>query len=73
MRALIDELFNEDIRDNIIRKKLGFPDGVTLDISKLIIAGHSFGGMTAIETSMLEPSRIKACITMDPWLYCSHQ
>ena len=51
-------------------QQAGFPEGVTLYLDKLIMSGHSFGGMTAIETSLNEPERIKACLTLDPWLYC---
>ena len=42
-------------------------------MSNLIVSGHSFGGMTALETAKLEPERVKACLTMDPWLYCRHE
>lgn len=51
MKALIDELSNEDSREQIMRMKLRFPEGVVLDMSKLIVSGHSFGGMTAIDIS----------------------
>jgi dienelactone hydrolase len=73
LRALIDELCDDEKREEIIKKKLRFPDGTTIDMSKLILSGHSFGGMTAIDTSRLEPSRVKACLTFDPWLYCFHK
>lgn len=39
-------------------------------MTKMIVCGHSFGGMTMIEVSRLEPQKIKACLTHDPWLYC---
>jgi hypothetical protein len=52
--------------------KLKFPVGVNLNLDKLIMSGHSFGGMTAIDATRLEPDRIKVCLTMDPWLYCRH-
>jgi cephalosporin-C deacetylase-like acetyl esterase len=42
-----------------------------MDLDRLVIGGHSFGGMTAIATAKMDP-RIKACITMDPWLYVYH-
>jgi len=73
MRALIDELTNLESREVIMRKKLRFGSGISLDLSSLIVAGHSFGGMTAIETAVLEPERVKTCITMDPWLFTRHQ
>lgn len=33
------------------------------------MAGHSFGGMTAVSVSRLD-ARIKLCATLDPWFYC---
>jgi len=36
-------------------EKAGFPEGVTLNLDKLIMSGHSFGGMTAIDVSVNEP------------------
>lgn len=56
-----------------MRSKLRFGSGVSLDMSSLIVAGHSFGGMTAIETAVLEPDRVKVCLTMDPWLFTRHE
>lgn len=29
--------------------------------------------MTAIQTAREEPVRVKACLTLDPWLYTMHQ
>lgn len=46
---------------------MNFPLGVTLDLSRLIIAGHSFGGVTAIGVAAQDP-RVKAVLTLDPWL-----
>ena len=37
-------------------------------MSKLIMAGHSFGGITAIGATNKD-SRITACIPMDPWFF----
>lgn len=42
-----------------------------LDLDKIVLGGHSFGGMTAIAASKLD-NRIKACITLDPWLFVYH-
>lgn len=46
--ALIDEL---EKSNTIMRDVLGFPQQVKLDFSKLIIGGHSFGGITAISVA----------------------
>lgn len=39
-----------------------------MDFSKLVMCGHSFGGMTAISVSRKD-TRIAACVTLDPWLF----
>ena len=57
--------------DNLLQGKIGFPQGVTLALDKLVLAGHSFGGMTAIATARLD-KRVKACLTLDPWLFVQH-
>lgn len=56
-----------------MQNKLGLdlPNGI--DLSKLIVSGHSFGGMTALAVAKTEPKRIKACLTLDPWLYAYSQ
>ena len=52
-------------------KKLGFSEKVQIDTSRLIITGHSFGGITAINLAKSD-ARIKLCATLDPWLYAYH-
>lgn len=47
MSRLIDEVFDECG----LLSKLNFPRTVKIDANKLIGAGHSFGGMTAIATA----------------------
>jgi len=37
-------------------------------MSKLIIIGHSLGGLTAID-STAKDKRITACLTIDPWFW----
>ena len=41
-------------------------------MSKLVLGGHSFGAMTAIQTARVD-NRVKALMTMDPWLYVPHK
>lgn len=63
----------EDISDpKYPQKLLGFPDGVTIDMEKLVLGGHSFGGMTAIEVARHD-ERVKVVFSLDPWLWCSHE
>ncbi len=47
---------------------LKFPSKVKLDLDNIVVGGHSFGGMTAIAAARSD-DRIKACITLDPWVY----
>ena len=51
-----------------MEKLFGPENNVKLAMDKLIMAGHSFGGMTAISVSRLDP-RVKLCATLDPWLF----
>ena len=41
-------------------------------MNKLIISGHSFGGMTAIAVGNSD-KRVKACLTLDPWFFSYHK
>jgi cephalosporin-C deacetylase-like acetyl esterase len=52
---------------NFLNKKLNFETFPELDMDKLIVSGHSFGGATAIKTGW-EDNRVKCVLTMDPWL-----
>ncbi|TNV79108.1 hypothetical protein FGO68_gene4215 [Halteria grandinella] len=67
VRALIDEIFESDFLE-----KRGFPKSVKIDKEKLVIGGHSFGGMTAIHTAKDDP-RVKVCGTLDPFLFSHHK
>jgi hypothetical protein len=50
VRAFIDEISHPNFM-----QRAGFPEGITLNLEKLIMSGHSFGGMTAIDASVCEP------------------
>lgn len=43
-----------------------------MDLSKLIIGGHSFGGLTALCIAEKDP-RVKAVFTFDPWIWSRNQ
>lgn len=49
-----------------LQEKLGFSPRVKVDQSKIILAGHSFGGASTILTSMND-KRVRACLVADPW------
>lgn len=38
-----------------------------VDMSRVGVAGHSFGGGTALEFSSTYPGRVKGCIALDAW------
>ena len=61
---LIDEISTKGFMSDV----LAFPPNVTLKMDKLVISGHSAGGMTAILTAMKD-DRIKVCLPMDPWFF----
>lgn len=55
-----------------LQNKLNFSDKVEIDISKLILGGHSFGGLTAISVAN-QDSRVKAVFTFDPWVWAKNE
>jgi hypothetical protein len=68
VQSFITELSQPDY----LEKRLGFPTPLNLDLSRLIISGHSFGGMTAIQLAKEDP-RVKLCATLDPWVFPFHK
>ena len=58
----------EEIHSKVIMSKLGF-GVIPIATDKIIASGNSFGGMTAIRAAQVE-ERFRACLTLDPWLYC---
>jgi pimeloyl-ACP methyl ester carboxylesterase len=40
-----------------------------VDVSQLVLSGHSFGGITALMTASKLGSKCKAVCVMDPWFY----
>ena len=42
-------------------------EGIELDTSKIVISGHSFGGISALEVAKTN-NKVKAAILMDPYL-----
>lgn len=71
-REEIKQLIDDISDPKFCQQVLGFGPEVSLDLDKLIMAGHSFGGMTAIDVA-LHDERVKAIWTFDPWLWCIHE
>lgn len=49
-----------------MQSTLSFPKGVLLDLNKLALTGHSFGGGTVVGATAKD-SRIKAAMGQDSW------
>lgn len=64
VRTLIDVISREDF----LQKGLLMNKDARLDIDKLIVAGHSMGGSTALQVAEQDP-RVKATLVNDPWLF----
>lgn len=63
--SMIDDIHNSE---NMIKNTLGFSPNASLDLEKLIVGGHSFGGMSAAYTAFRE-ERIKAVFGFDAWVW----
>ena len=61
VRELIDEFYQK----NFVEKTLKFE--VKLNLDKLIMSGHSMGGVTALRVGNFD-KRIKCILVNDPWL-----
>ena len=64
----IKDLVHEILEKGFLQEKLGFPNGVKLKKDSLILAGHEIGALTAVTYAMKDP-RVKACLTLDLWMY----
>lgn len=56
---------------DFLQTRLGFSSHAKLDMSRLIVGGHSFGGITAITVAERD-ERVKACVTLDPWFWAKN-
>lgn len=61
--ALINDLENPKFIE-----KLPLGKNCKIDTSSIVLAGHSFGGITALSTGNLS-EKVKAVIALDPWLF----
>jgi dienelactone hydrolase len=69
MKELINDLINPESRAEGVIGSAKLPDWMHLDTHQLVVSGHSFGGTTAIRTSLNLPEAVKAVLTFDPWIY----
>ena len=63
MKAIVEETYSKV--DILCRIGLGM---LNLATDKIVVAGHSFGGATAIRTAQRD-GRVKAILAYDPWMY----
>eukprot|EP00347_Sterkiella_histriomuscorum_P022751 403337292 len=67
--ALVDEIQDQE---DMINNTLKLNSHVKLQFDKLIMSGHSFGGITAISVTRLD-ERVKLLFTLDPWTFAYHK
>lgn len=63
----IEAIVRQIEKNDFFQKYLPFPSSLKLDTDKLVLAGHSFGGGSAIYATAAD-HRIKACVTLDPYV-----
>ena len=61
----------EVLKQKNIGKTLFNKESVKIDMDKLTVGGHSFGGITALEVA--KKHKIGACIAQDPWFWPFHE
>jgi len=52
----------------MIEKTLGFHPNARFNLDKLIVGGHSFGGMSSVYSAFRE-KRVKAVFGFDAWVW----
>ena len=62
---MIDDIYDQT---QMLQHTLGFSENVKMDLTKLIIGGHSFGGMSSVYTAFRDP-RIKTVFGFDAWVW----
>ena len=68
----MEELIDEISEPGFLQKKFGFPSSTSMQIDKLVIGGHSFGGLTALSCAEKD-DRIKVVFTFDPWIWTRNE
>jgi predicted dienelactone hydrolase len=68
VEQLIDDIFT----GGFLQDTLNFEANAQLDLERMVISGHSFGGVNAIECAYSD-TRIKYLLTLDPWVWIIHE
>ena len=71
----IEERFEEikSILDYLHTRPKDIDQETELDLERVIVAGHGFGGCTALLAAHREEFRISHCLMLDPWLFALHK
>ena len=69
MKELINDLVDPSSRMDGVLGSAKLPEWLSVDTNSIVVAGHSFGGTTAIRTSINLNEQVKAVLTFDPWIY----
>lgn len=65
VKQLIDDIENQS---EMLEQTLQFGSNAKIDMDKLIVGGHSFGGMTGLYSGYRE-ERVKAVFGFDAWIW----
>lgn len=68
----INELVNTMVKHNFLQTSMGFTKFVKLDTTKIVMAGHSMGGATALRVGS-NNTKINCVLTNDAWLLPLHK
>ena len=63
----IQRYADDILQPGFLKEYLDFPETVQLNQDNLVLAGHSFGAVTALRTCSKD-ERFKCCFTYDPYL-----
>lgn len=61
------------VLDYVFHHPQDISNDLVLDLEKVIICGHGFGGCTALAVCREEIQRTSHCIMLDPWLFAVHK